>query len=549
MDAWPPPGTPAHGAGDGGAGAPGPRPRPRPSRGSASSRPSSRGSGVAGSSGVSGPSGSSREPSSRRRPADRSARRARRLRVIAVVMSAAVLVVATVGYAGYRHYLAKVTSVEVFTGQSERPAELDDGATTFLLVGSDSRFGLSKKDRRKYRTGSDEGERSDTLMLVHLSEQRDQAMLLSLPRDSWVTVPAHTGADGAVVPAHSSKLNGAYSLGGPSLTVETVEQATGVRIDHYLEVNFLGFARMVDALGGVDVCLPAPVDDHKSGLQLPAGTSRVDGTQGLAYVRARKTLGDGSDLGRIERQQQFLAAMLREATNPGVLLNPLRLNSFLAAATESLRTDPDLSGGELRSLAMKLRSIDPGQVAFTTVPIADKNHRTPDGQSAVLWDAPKAEELFAAIRADEEVPEKGGKGKGKGGKSRPLTVPPEDVAVQVVNGTRISGLAGGAARDLRAVGFRVPGALGNADTPDTTRTEIRYAPGNAEAARTLAAAVDGAALVEDSTMGDGVQLRLGPDYTGATAVRMPGQPAPTKAPASEPSPTVPAKTAAQSACD
>ena len=225
---------------------------------------------------------------------------------------------------------------------------------------------------------------------------------MSLPRDSLVTIPEYVGTDGTTLAARQAKLNAAFAEGGGALLVRTIEDATDIRINHYLEVDFEGFLNIVDALGGVEVCLPEAAVDPKAGLDLPAGRQTVDGPQALAYVRTR-SLDATADIGRIQRQQKFLAAMVQKATSAGTLLNPLAFDRLASAAAESLTTDETLDAAGLMNLAQRMRGVDPKSVTFLTVPVADYNYRVDALGSTLLWDEVQAEALFAKIRADEPL--------------------------------------------------------------------------------------------------------------------------------------------------
>ena len=349
-------------------------------------------------------------PGHRGAPSPRPPRRGGRvLRVLAVIAAAAVVVTGG-GWLLVRHYTNNITRKNVFANLSGRPDRLAGKAETVLLVGSDSRAGAVNGQFQGSGADFVGGARSDTAILAHLSADRNRALLVSIPRDSYVAIPACPDATGVVhLPVHG-KFNAAFAEGGGGCSVATVEALTGVRVDHYAEVDFAGFQSMVSALGGVDVCLPSASVDVMSGLNLPAGVSHVDGEQALAFVRARYALGDGSDLGRIQRQQQFIAAVLRKATSTGLLLRPDRLLAFLDAATKSVTTDSGLSVVDLRELATGLKGLDPAKVTFVTVPLADADHPVDGVGSTVLWDDAQAGALWAAMRTDGVVPAAGAPG-------------------------------------------------------------------------------------------------------------------------------------------
>ena len=334
---------------------------------------------------------------SRARPGPRTGRRAptrisrilRRLLVVAAAAAAvAVLVVSASGYTLLSWSSRSIERVDAFAGVTDRPPGSAAGSTTFLLVGSDGRTGMSSADMKRLHVGNADtaaGRRADTMLMVHVSARHGTVDAVSLPRDSYVTIPAHVSSDGDPVPERRNKLNAAYAFGGPALTVATVERSTGVRIDHYLEVDFLGFVRLVDAVGGVDVCSPVRLRDRKAGLRLPAGVTHADGETGLAYVRAR-SLDARADLGRVERQQRFLAAMVDRVTSRDVLLDPRSLVRFLDAALAAVRADPGLTEDELVRLGTRLRHVSGSDIRFRTVPVADPSHRTASAGSVALWD-------------------------------------------------------------------------------------------------------------------------------------------------------------------
>lgn len=435
-----------------------------------------------------------------------------------VATSAAVLVLvfSSAAYTMIGHFEGALHRIDVFGGLSGRPERTTGDATNFLLVGSDTRTGLSRAEHKRLTTGGTEvaeGQRSDTIILAHISGRQDKATLVSFPRDSLVRIPAYTDASGDRHPPSHGKLNAAYSLGGPSLTVATIEQSTGIRIDHYLEVDFGGFVRMVDALGGVDVCLPQAVNDRKSGLNLPAGRSHVDGVQGLSYVRARY-FDPRADIGRIERQQKFLGAMMSRATSTGVLLNPIKLKRFLDAALGSVRTDPDLERSDIVTLATKLRGLSPQNVRFLTVPVADPNFRAGLLGSVVKWDQAAAKTLFQRIRDDEPVVKEPRRDGG-----RP-SVAAASIRVRVLNAAGAAGLAARVSADLAAAGFSIAAEPTNADTTGAAATVIRYDARYTESVKTLAAALPGARLEKVEGLGATLQVLAGSSYDGLAAVKV-----------------------------
>ena len=458
-----------------------------------------------------------------RRPRRRGWGRA--LAWLATVTSFAVLATTLTGYVAYRHYDNNIVRIRdaVLPGHS-RPAP-SGKAENILLVGSDTRAGFTKAELGNDATS---GARSDTMILAHIPADGSKAILVSLPRDSWVQIPQWTDSSGQVHEAHFAKLNAAFAAGGlpggnAALLMATVEDLSGLRIDHYLQIDFQGFQRMVDALGGIDVCLLHDAKDEAyAHINLSAGSHHIDGKTALAFVRQRHNL-EGGDLGRIKRQQYFIGAVMRKVTSAGTLLNPWQLSAFLDKATKSVNADPGLS---LRELALRARRLDPQHVQFVTVPVTGDAVRG-GGQSVVLLDEPRMRALFATLRE--------GAGKSSAGPSPTgprLIVAPTTIRVVVYNGSGTSGLATRASGDLRAVGFQA--TIGGNRGTGATATVVRYGPSRADSARTLAAAVPGAELVEDPALGRSLELVVGSGYAGAKAVTLsspaPASPTPTASP-------------------
>ncbi|MGH8894386.1 MAG: LCP family protein [Actinomycetes bacterium] len=276
----------------------------------------------------------------------------------------------------------KVDAVQDYDGRPE-----DTSGQNWLIVGSDSREGLSDEEIKTLRLGKVEGRRTDTIILLH-KPASGKPTLVSLPRDSYVPIPGQG----------RNKLNAAYALGGPSLLVRTVEQVSGLRIDHYTEVGFGGFVGMTDAVGGVELCPKRNIRDRKSGLRVQKGCQEMDGPTALAYVRARYFDPKG-DLGRVERQQEFLGAVFDRASSPATLLNPFRLVSLGNASTTALTIDDGDGPISLVQFGLTMRAVAGGGGTRTTVPVADPNFSTPAG-SAVRWDRDRALELFRSLQAN-----------------------------------------------------------------------------------------------------------------------------------------------------
>jgi LCP family protein required for cell wall assembly len=280
----------------------------------------------------------------------------------------------------------KINKVDAMPG-GDRPA--DTPGTTFLLVGSDSRDGLSRAERAKLHTGRAEGgQRTDSIMLLHVPESGPTA-LISLPRDSYVSIPGHG----------KNKINAAFSFGGPQLLIQTVENVTGLRVDHYVEIGFGGFASIVDSVGGINMCLPKAIKDKDAHIDLPQGCQDLDGPNALGYVRARHFDPKG-DLGRVERQREMIGAIAKKAVGPGTFLNPFRFYKLSTAGAEALSIDQDMGPLTLLKFARGMKAVAAGGNGVTlTVPVSDTNLSTKNG-SAVKWDSTKATALFKALKAD-----------------------------------------------------------------------------------------------------------------------------------------------------
>lgn len=450
---------------------------------------------------------------------------------LATALSVLVLGASGVGHLMVNGLNADVNRVDPFQGLTERPR--DTGGANFLVVGTDKRDKLSHAERQKYRLGGSACDCTDTLMLVHLSAGHDRASVVSLPRDSYTKLPAHTDPGSRKKhPTVPAKLNSAYAHGGAPLTVRTVEGMTGIHIDHYLEVDFTSFMRTVDVLGGVPVCTEKSLHDNYSGLDLPAGTSTLDGGRALQYVRARH-LGDGSDLSRMERQQHFLAAVIEKATDRGVLMNPVKLRRVASTVLDSVRADGKLGSDQMLELGRALRRFDSNSSEFVSVPVEDSDYRVPKLGSTVKWDKRKSARLFAALRDDKPLtkdePQDTERAGGSGGRretagdSAPAVVvgiPPEGIQVQVDNGTRREGLGRSVDKKLHATGFATTGTPGPADRDDVARTTISYDPRWDRSARTLSKALPGAELVPEPGRGPVMRVTVGKEHHGVRKVRV-----------------------------
>lgn len=300
----------------------------------------------------------------------------------------AVLLLALVGFVVYVDM--SLQRENALPSGGDRP--VDGPGTNWLLVGSDSRKGLDARQQATLGVGDAAGRRTDTVMLVHIPEGSGKPTMVSLPRDSYVSVPGHG----------KSKLNAAFAYGGPQLLAQTVEGATGVRIDHYAEIGLGGFAGMTDAIGGVDLCVEEPMHDPKANLDLQPGCQTLGGPQALGYVRSRATAR--GDLDRVQRQREFLAALTEKASSPEVLLNPFRLFPLVLNTSDAFLVDQGDHVWHLASLAFAMNGIASGQGVTTTVPFGEFSE-TDDGASVVKWDQDKAGTLFQALATDTPVPQ------------------------------------------------------------------------------------------------------------------------------------------------
>lgn len=317
------------------------------------------------------------------------------------------MAISGISWAGLGRITAAIPKIDAFGGLDNRPKK-ESSAVNYLIVGSDTREGLSRAEIKRLKVGGTEvaaGKRSDTMLLVHISKKRDKAAIISVPRDSYAKIPEHENSQGKLIPATYSKINSAFNWGGAPLLIQTFEEMSGLRIDHYVEINFVGFVRMVDALGGVEICTKRDIDDSKSHLVLPAGRHVLDGVDSLKYVRTRQFDGLG-DLGRMKRQQEFAGAMLRKATSAGVLLNPVKMVDFISSALDSVVTDEGLSQGDLLTLGKQLRNLSASNVRTLTIPLKYYNYSKNGVSAAVLWDPVLAPELFERIKNDDALIDK-----------------------------------------------------------------------------------------------------------------------------------------------
>ncbi|MFI9354765.1 LCP family protein [Streptomyces lydicus] len=344
------------------------------------------------------------EASAGRAPGPRGhrSRRKRPLRRLAVTLLVLLLAVPAGAFAWAD---GKLNSTVDLGGTPEERHRTGKG-TNYLLVGSDSRAGLTDREKHDLHTGSAGGRRTDSMILLHTGA--GGTTMVSLPRDSWLTVPAYTSPmTGKRHAPEKNKLNAAFAFGGPKMLVNTIEHNTGLTIDHYVEVGFAGFVNLVDAVGGVPMCLARDLKDEKSGADLKKGCQTLDGTAALAFVRQRHQEKAG-DLGRTRNQQKFLSALAHRAGTPGTLLDPIALYSVLSAGLETLVVDRDTGLLDLGSLFEAVRGVTTGHGTQLNVPVAGIGIPTSKG-SAIVWDGARARQLFSALHDDRPVPVQDGR--------------------------------------------------------------------------------------------------------------------------------------------
>jgi LCP family protein required for cell wall assembly len=281
-----------------------------------------------------------------------------------------------------------------------RPAAGD--GTNYLIVGSDSREGMTAQEKKDLHTGSAEGKRTDSMMILHVADD-GSSTVVSLPRDSWVEIPPFTGSTSGkhYNTIQHTKLNAAYAQDGATLLVRTVEHNTGLKIDHYAEIGFGGFAKIVDAVGGVEMNLPQAIKDKNSGADLKAGKQTLNGKQALAYVRTRHAFAQ-SDLQRTKNQQKFLSALAHETATPSTILNPFKLYPTLGAGLDSLTVDKDMSVYDLGSMFFAMKGIQGGEGKQMNMPISG-----PAPEGSLQWDMPKVHKLVSELNNDQKVTVKG----------------------------------------------------------------------------------------------------------------------------------------------
>lgn len=325
--------------------------------------------------------------------------RQRVVRVIVVTQLCLALLTAAVVVLSYRQLDKGVEAGKNIEHRVKKHDRIGGDPLNILVMGSDSRVG----EGNAVDNQTDIGRRSDTTILLHISADRKEVYGVSLPRDALVTRPDCEGPNGKVVPGAELQLfNSAFSVGGETCTVAMMEELTGIYVNHYVSLDFNGFKEMVDAVHGVTVCIPEEVNDEAHGIFLEAGTQELSGQDALNYVRERTELSPNADIGRMKRQQAFMASMINKVISAGTLSRPKRVYDFVGAATRSITPDPGLASlGKLVSLAREFRRTDLDDIAFITVPFQPYE---PD-PNRLVW-APEAEKLWKLIRADKPLTKK-----------------------------------------------------------------------------------------------------------------------------------------------
>jgi LCP family protein required for cell wall assembly len=432
----------------------------------------------------------------------------------AIIAMFAVVATSLAAYAKYRSVVGSIHRENVTAAMLGKRPPYTAGLN-ILIIGSDSRQGLGRKFGANVL-----GARSDTSMLLHIAPGHTRADIISFPRDSMVPVLAcandkqgHPGQ--SAQPGVVERLNATFSAGGAPCLWKTLEQETGIRIQHFVEVNFAGFQSIVNDVGGVPVCLPFAINNPQARLHLAAGKRVVNGAQALAFVRLRENIGEGSDTQRIQRQQYFLAAVMQKLKSTNLLSQPSRIFNVVRDVAKSLTTDTGLDLTTMLRIADSMKSLSSNSVQLVTVPVVPY---VGDPAAELSWEQPQADRMFRAIEADRDLPTAAkGKGKAKMAKTATTgpTVSPAKVSVQVLNGSGVNGVAGTAATALTAKGFTVTGT-GPAANYSYTSSVIQYSSAaQLPEVNTLKAELGSVVLQKDTALGTGsISLILGSSYHG-----------------------------------
>ena len=406
----------------------------------------------------------------------RSQPRSGQRHILRWVAVAAVVIVAAgtlTAYLKYRAVYDSITRVTVpSTALGHRPQVYSTNSENILVYGNDSRAGLTPHEQYILRTGHDLSNNTDTIMIVHISPGRHRLTVMSIPRDTMVPIyqcdsgPGYTGQQAD--PAGAVQVNALLQIGGPTCLWKTVEQVTGIRIDHFIGIGMLGFVKVVNDLGGVNVCVPFNVNDSVSGLNLHAGEHHINGIQALAFWRTRENIGNGSDLERIQRDQFMSAQVVKGVLHSGLLSNPLRLLNVITDAAASMTTDAGMTVSDLLQVGESFRNLSSQNVQFITAPNAPWTQNA----NRVQFLQPQASQVFAAIARDQTVPKVSATPSSSGG-AQVLTTSPANVKVEVLNGSGVTHVVSEAAAGLTSRGFDVTGT-GDAPSFAYTNSVIEY---------------------------------------------------------------------------
>ena len=450
----------------------------------------------------------------------RSQPRSTQRHILRWVAVAAVVIVAAgtlTAYLKYRAVYDSITRVTVpSTALGHRPPVYSTNSENILVYGDDSRAGLTPHEQYVLRTGHDQTDNTDTIMIVHISPGRHRLTVMSIPRDTMVPVyecdsgPGYAGQQAD--PAGAVQVNSLLQIGGPTCLWKTVEQVTGIRIDHFIGIGMLGFVKVVNDLGGVNVCVPFNVNDSVSGLNLNAGEQHINGIQALAFWRTRENIGNGSDLERIQRDQFMSAQVVKGVLHSGLLSNPLRLLNVITDAAASMTTDAGMTVSDLLQIGESFRNLSSQNVQFITVPNAPWTQNA----NRVQFLQPQASQVFAAIARDQTVPKVSANPSSSGG-AQVLTTSPANVKVEVLNGSGVTHIADEAAAGLTSRGFDVTGT-GDAPTFAYTNSVIEYSSAaDMAAVNTLKKELTNVTSLQVASVTPGtVDLILGSDFTALT---------------------------------
>lgn len=438
---------------------------------------------------------------------------------VSLVVAAVLVAGALAAYAKYRSVWDSISRVAL-SDLGHRPPKYTN-ALNVLVFGYDERKALTRHQQVAWHVGHDAENSTDTIMIAHISPGRSRVTVLSIPRDTMVPVyqcnagrapDGTTFAGQAAAPGAVEQINAIYNIGGPSCLVKTIEQQTGIRIDHFIGLGLAGFVKVINDIGGVYVCMPVAVNDAVSGLKLARGWHKIFGATALKFWRTRENLGTGSDLQRIQRDQYFMASLLHGITRSGLLASPTKMLSVVGDLARSMTTDSGMTAEDMVHIAASLRGVGSGRVQFITTP----NSPDPADINKVVFAQPHADRVFAAIAHDRTLP-KIAKKAGKEARGNPPTLltTPSKVKIKVLNGSGVAGQAAKARSSLTSRGFTVV-SEGNAPNYNYATSVIEYA-GRAElaAVNTLKAEFSHVTLRQNASLTPGtIELITGSSYSG-----------------------------------